>query len=148
MLFDDVEVAQKAPEYIPPKKLGLFDYIRCITNKETLTDEELQGYEPFMVNRLLSGHAHYLPLIRKYANHTFIVGDKRMHYQMMCAIIPHKFVKLTMPLKKAVDHDERLAVYKALAENLELGKNDIREMEKFQGYEAIKEMAKKYLPRN
>lgn len=129
------------------KKIGIWDYIKFLTkDKKELTDDELKGYEPYMINYFLSQCDALLPIIRM-ANDNVYVNNKKLHYNFLKSVIPRGFYSIP----KAPPTE----AWKTFRENAELvckhkkiGMNDIRSYVEMYGLEELNKLAERLKPRS
>ena len=139
------EIVEEKPIEHKEAGMSLWDYIKCITTtKQSLTDEELKGYDPFMINRWLSCVHMYIPQLADACDSTML-GNKMMHYEFLRNSIPKKnvfidrknYVKLHQPkdLKELIE---------LITTNLELGTNDVMSAIDHLGYDAVNTFADRF----
>ena len=123
--------------------LKLFDYWANLTSKKVQLNpecrEDVNGYSPYMINRLASMINLYLPLAAEAGKYDI---PKDVHYNLWFNSLPKRYIKFTY-LKKNKDDDSE-DIENKIAEYYESGTRDTKVIMNMLSKEQKKEICKKF----
>lgn len=119
---------------------SLFDYLNHITvDKAELTEEELKGYSPFMINRFVSMSEIFLPFVARKLNQHDI--KKENHYRLMKDFLPKRkqYFKYIKSKKDGMDYE-----IECLQKYFEVGVRDAEHFLTILTKDELKEIVNKF----
>ncbi len=121
-------------------KKDIWYYWKNLTQKKVhpddLTEDELSGYNIFLMNKLVSTIHIYLPDVAELTKYNL---SKEMHYRYLYFLLPNNYIKTTFLKSKTKYEDE-----KWVGKYFEFGSNDIRYAMRILKDEDIRNIKKKY----
>ena len=125
------------------KKPALFDYLNSITTgKEDRTEEELDGYVPFLINRYVSMCDIYLPIVAQLNQYNL---GKEEHYRCIKNILPKR--RQFFPYIRKPKHKNPEGI-NAIKEYFEIGNKDAEIYYDILGEKNVKKIISKMGGRN
>lgn len=122
-------------------KKDIWYYFKHLTSKtlhpDELTNDDLSGYSPYQMNKILSSIEIYIPVVAELSRFDL---PKEVHYRFLYNMLPKKFIRAEYPKSsKKVSEDE-----KYVSEYFEFGTRDLNLAMRILDQDTIKKIKRKF----
>jgi len=118
--------------------MQLFDYLNAVTSgKDELTEDDLKGYSPFMMNRYISMCEAYLPIVAQVNQYAL---ENLEHYRFFKSVLPKRRQFFPYIKKNKTKNLERI---NAIKEYFEVGQKDAEAYYDILGEDNLKRLMEK-----